>query len=196
MHSDRPIPNDDADGIARREGVSILMNKRATATWRPAGEDWRAVSSRLVVARLKWTRSSRRGSKETFLPIFSAYAPTARAPPEVKCRFLEDLQDVVDVVPYSDFLILLGDFNARVGVFNHQNNLWRGVVGRYGIEERNHSGENFLQFCEHNQLTEMNTCFQKKLIHYGTWMHPATKLHHIIDVIVMRSGQRMSCLDV
>ena len=41
-----------------------------------------------------------------------------------------------------------------------------------------------------------NTCFQKKLIHYGTWMHPATKLHYMIDFIVMRSGQQMCCLDV
>ena len=27
-------------------------------------------------------------------------------------------------------------------------------------------------------------------------MHPATKLHHKIDFVVMRSSQRMCCLDV
>jgi len=42
----------------------------------------------------------------------------------------------------------------------------------------------------------MNTCFQKNPIYYGTWMHPATKLHHMIDLIVMKSSQRMCCLDV
>ena len=114
------------------------------------------------------------------MSIISAYAPTARTSPGVKSRFLKDLQDVVDEVPHSDFLVLLGDFNARVGVFNPQDDLWHGVVGNFEIEERNSPGEDFLQFYEHNQLTVMNTCFQKKLILCGTWMHPTTKFHHMI----------------
>jgi len=61
-------------------------------------------------------------------------------------------------------------------VFNPQDDLWHGVVGRYGIEERNLADEDFLQFCECNQLSIMNTCFQKKPMHYGTWIHLATKL--------------------
>jgi len=42
----------------------------------------------------------------------------------------------------------------------------------------------------------VNNCFQKKPIYYGAWMHPATKLYHMIDFVVMRSSQRMHCLDV
>ena len=38
-------------------------------------------------------------------------------------------------MPDTDFLVLVGDFNAQVGVFNPENDLWRGVVGKYGIEE-------------------------------------------------------------
>ena len=30
------------------------MNKQATATWKAAGEEWKTVSSRSVLARLKW----------------------------------------------------------------------------------------------------------------------------------------------
>ena len=52
-----------------------------------------------------------------------------------------------------------------------------------GIEERDLAGEDFLQFRQCNQLSIMNTCFQKKPIHYGTWMHPAIKLHIISDDI-------------
>jgi len=29
------------------------------------------------------------------------------------------------------FLVLVGDFNARVGVFNPEDDLWRGVVGKW-----------------------------------------------------------------
>ena len=70
------------------------------------------------------------------------YAPTARAPASVKSRLLEHLQDALDGVP-TKFLILVGDFNTRVGVFNPEDDLWRGVVGKYGIEERNLAGEDF-----------------------------------------------------
>jgi len=66
----------------------------------------------------------------------------------VKSRFSEHLQDVLDGVPNSDFLVLVGDFNARVGVFNPQDELWHGVMGNFGIEERNLAGEDLLQFCE------------------------------------------------
>ena len=57
--------------------------------------------------------------------------------------------------------MMLGDFNARVGVFNPADGLWCGTINRHGIAERNHTGEEFLQFCESNQLMVMNTCFRK-----------------------------------
>ena len=97
----------------------------------------------------------------------------AKAPLTVKSKSSQQLQNVLDGVPNSDFLILVGDFNARVGVFNPQDELRHGVVSKHGIKERNLAGEEYLQFCECNQLSIINTCFQKKLIYYGTWMHPA-----------------------
>ena len=43
----------------------------------------------------------------------------------------------------------------------------------------------------------MNTWFQKKrVLQYGTWMHPATKQVHMIDLVVMKMSQRMYCRDV
>ena len=63
------------------------------------------------------------------------------------------------------------------------------------LDERNMAGEEFLQFCAVNQLTVMNTWFQKKDIYFGMWMHPATKKYHMIDLIVMRAAQRVCCLD-
>jgi len=35
----------------RREGVGIISSAKAKAAWRAAGELWRAVSSRLIMAR-------------------------------------------------------------------------------------------------------------------------------------------------
>ena len=126
----------------------------------------------------------------------SAYAPTAKAPLGVRSQFLEQLQDTLDDVPQGDTLVMLGDFNAGVGVFDPANGLWHGTIGRHGIAERNFAGEEFLQFCESNQLTVMNTCFEKKPVHHCAWVHPATKCCHMIDFIVMRTSQRRCCLDV
>ena len=201
LHSGRPLPAS-GDAAVRNEGVGILLNERAAAAWRQAGEAWEAVSSRIVMARLKWVgrgQSRGGGSRETsnvFVTVVCVYAPTARAPPGVKEKFSCELQDTLDKVPRNDVLVLLGDFNARVGVLKSDEEEWQGVVGRNGLDERNEAGEDLMQFCALNQLTVMNTWFQKKLVQYGTWTHPATKVSHMIDLVVMRAGQRMCCRDV
>ena len=169
---------------------------------RAGGEVWEAVSSRIVLARLKLVHTGKRrpgGSRETsdtFVTVLSVYAPTAKAPLHVKQQFIEDLQDAIDQIPTSDVLVLLGDFNARVGRRDPENDLWRGTLGVHGLDERNDAGEEFLEFCATNQLTIMNSWFQKKEIHLGTWMHPATKKHHMIDFVIMRASQKMLCMDV
>ena len=71
-----------------------------------------------------------------FVSVLCVYAPTARATPDVKQKVYAELLDTIDKVPTNDILILLGDFNARVGVLDH-NDLWSGVLGRYGLSEQN-----------------------------------------------------------
>jgi len=46
-------------------------------------------------------------------------------------------------------LLILGDFNAHVGVFD-DDEMWTGVLGKHGIGVRNLAGEDLLQFCEIN----------------------------------------------
>ena len=128
--------------------------------------------------------------------MISAYAPTAKAPLHVKQQFVGDLQNTVDKVPVSDMLVLLEDFNAHVGRHDPWSDLWQEALGLHGLSERNEAGEEFLEFCATSQFTIMNTWFEKKEIHLGTWMHPATKKHHIINFVVLREGQRMFCTDV
>ena len=192
LHSGRPAPSSN-DAVARREGVGLALDARATAAWRMVGEVWKPVSSRVIMARLKWVWCQRR-SNVSFVTIVCVYAPTAKAPPAIRSQFLEQLQDTLDDVPLGDTLVMLGDFNARVGMFDPADGLWHKTIGRYGLVERNHAGEELLQFCELNQLTVLNICFQKKPIHLGTWVHPATKPCHMIDFVVMRTSQRKCAL--
>ena len=102
----------------------------------------------------------------------------------------------MDKVPQSDVLIVLGDFNARVGKQAPENDLWPGTLGKHGLGKSNEAGEELLEFCATNQLTIMNTWFKKKEIHLGTWMQPATKQYHMIDYVVMCATQQIFCTDV
>ncbi|KAK3888151.1 hypothetical protein Pcinc_007795 [Petrolisthes cinctipes] len=64
------------------------------------------------------------GGKLTAM-LISAYAPTMTNPKETKDGFYEELNAIMNAVPQSDKLIVLGDFNARVGT-NHQ--AWDRVI--------------------------------------------------------------------
>ena len=65
----------------------------------------------------------------------------------------------IDGAFQGDFLVLLGGFNTRVGVLGPDEECWRGVVGKHGLDESNETGEELLQLCAMNQLTVMNIWF-------------------------------------
>ena len=48
----------------------------------------------------------------------------------VKQKFYSDLQDTIDKLPQNDVLVMLGDFNAQVGVLEQGDDAWQGVLGR------------------------------------------------------------------
>ena len=201
LHSGRTFP-DEGDPQVRNEGVGILLDRHATVAWKNAGESWEAVSSRVVTARLKvMGRRQRqpggfRETSSTHMTVESAYASTAKAPLGVKAKFFDELQDALDRVPSGDILVMLGDFNARVGKREGESVVWREVRGRHGVGSCNEAGERFLEFCAVNDLTTMNTWTEKPQVHLAPWKHPATKQSHMIDFVLMRKEQRRLCRDV
>ena len=51
LHSGRPLPQD-GQPARRNEGVGIFLNAAMTTLWKRGGEQWQAVSSCIVTARL------------------------------------------------------------------------------------------------------------------------------------------------
>ena len=92
----------------------------------------------------------------------------------------EDLQRVVDGIGGDDLLLILGDFNARVGS-GERGDVWEDVLGCHGVGRVNENGEALLSWCAQNEMAVMNTMFQKKRIHQYTWQHPGSKQWHCID---------------
>ena len=99
-------------------GFAILSSLVSKLDQPPKG-----INDRLMTLRLPL-----QGKK--FATLFSAYAPTMTNPDEVKEKFYEDLNSAISSVPKQDKLIILGDFNARVG---QDHKTWAGVLGTQGI---------------------------------------------------------------
>ncbi len=133
----------------------------------------------------------------TFLTIVSVYAPMFRASPVEKEQFYSDLQAVVDAVDEQDVLMVVGDFNARVGSSARGGDpVWGGVRGFHGVGKMNEAGGELLTFCALNELAITNTFFEKRNIHKNTWQHPGNKKWHCIDYVIMRQKQKRLCTDV
>ena len=115
--------------------------------------------------------------------VISAYAPTLTSSDEVKDSFYKELDRMVKATPTSDKLLLLGDFNARVG--NDCRN-WKGVLGHHGTGKMNTNGLRLLSFCAENDLTITNTLFRQADKYKTTWMHPRSKQWHLIDYVISR----------
>lgn len=168
----RPLPGEE-EKATRNEGVGILLDPKSTDAWKRAGENWEAVSSRIISIRLQMVGQGQRkpgGGRETYLSV-------------LKQKFCNDLQSTLDKTPVSDMLFILGDMNARVGKRNPESDLWAGVIGKHGLGERNKAGEEYLELCAMHQLVVMNTWFEKKEINRGTWIYPGIKKWYIIDFI-------------
>nr|VZH96759.1 unnamed protein product [Spirometra erinaceieuropaei] len=130
------------------------------------------INDRLMSLRLPL----RRGGK--FATIISAYAPPMSSPDAVKDKFYEDLHALLATVSKADKLIVLGDFNARVGT---DHTVWRGVLGPHGLRGSNDNGLLLLRTCAEHRLTLTNTFFCQPEREKATWRHPRNELAQRLD---------------
>ena len=104
-------------------------------------------------------------ASNTHLTVISAYAPTMVYAEEEKEAFYELLSNTLHATPVSDKLLLLGDFNARVG---SDYTAWPSVLGRHGMGKVNSNGLLLLSLCSEEDLTITNTLFEQPEIHKAT----------------------------
>ena len=122
-----------------------------------------------------------------YATIFSCYAPTLLGTEEDKDSFYECLDAELQRVPRSDKIIMLGDFNARVGSSYFA---WRGVIGHHGLGKANSNGHRLLSLCASHHLVITNMIFAIKDIYKGTWQQPCSKLWHTLHYVVVRQRDR------
>ena len=139
------------------------------------------VSDRIMTIRIPLT-------KDRNATIVSAYAPTMTNPEENKETFYSQLKGTLRNIPSTDKLLLIGDFNARIG---RENVKWPSALGQYGIGKCNSNGELLLALCTEFDLIVTNTMFKQKDAHKTIWTHPRSLHGHMIDFIITRCRDKM-----
>lgn len=152
-------------------GLAIKNTLLPRLTETPVG-----ISERLMTLRIPLV-------KNRYATLLSVYAPTLPSDSESKDSFYQTLDEALHQIPKNDKILLLGDFNARVG---QNSGIWKGVLGRHGIGQANSNGMRLLTLCSEHNLTITNTIFQQRTKYKTSWMHPRSKHWHLIDYVIVR----------
>ena len=127
------------------------------------------------------------------LTIISAYAPTEDKGEEEKVDFYSKLERICSRVPKYELLIVMGEFNAKVG----REECRYKVSGKYSIHEHSNENGSFLvQFAIRNNLYIKSTTFPHKTIHMGTWKIPGSTEVNQIDHVLVSARHASSIIDV
>ena len=162
-----------ASGEPRRAGVTFSIKNEIAYKLVEAP---RGISERLMTLRICL-------APNRYITLTNVYAPTMTYPDEDKEEFYAQLHSLIRNVPPGDKLILLGDFNARVG---SDYNTWGPALGRFGKGQQNHNGELLTCLCSELDLAITNTYFQKPDNYFYSWTHPRSKRPHLLDYVITR----------
>ena len=88
--------------------------------------------------------------------VIQVYVPTSNAEEAEVERSYEDIQDLLELIPKTDVLFFMGDWNAKVG-----SQEIPGVTGKCGLGVQRKAGKRLIEFCQENSLVIANTLFQQ-----------------------------------
>ena len=94
--------------------------------------------------------------KSLSIMVIEVYALTSNAEEAEVEQFCEDLQDLLELTPRKDVLVIIADWNAKVG-----GQEIPGVTGKFGLGVQNETGQRLTEFCQGNTLVIANTLFQQ-----------------------------------
>ena len=97
-----------------REGVAIILNRNAQR----ALLGYNPISERLITVRVRTQIGA--------VTIMQVYAPTTIYTDEEVEDLYDQLQIAINKTPRQDILMIMGDFNAKVGC---EWEPWNGVIG-------------------------------------------------------------------
>ena len=153
-------------------GVGLLLSPRAFENLIHIDK----ISDRIVVAEFN-------GNPK--VTVVACYSPHNNIMEDEVDKFYNDLRSVVENIPAHNFLLLLGDFNAKLGQSD--------VKFSYHTET-NRNGEKLTDFMEEFSLFASNTYFMKPINKLWTFEYP-TGARAQLDYIICRNKWRNSIKD-
>ena len=149
----------------RRNGIAIIVNKRV----RNAVLGCNLKNNRMISVCFQ--------GKPFNITVIQVYAPTSNAKEAEVEQFSEDLQDLLELAPPKNVLIVTGNWNAKVG-----SQEIPGITVKFGLGVQNEAGQRIIEFCQENALVRANTIFQQHKRRLYTWTSSYGR--HQIDYIL------------
>ena len=118
--------------------------------------------------------------------LICVYAPTLQADPATKEAFYSELGNLPSEVNTTDKILVMGDFNARVG---RDFDVWPGGLGRHRVGNCNDNGRLLQELYAEQGLGTTHTVYQQKARFKTTWRHPHSKHWHLLDYISAPEGR-------
>jgi hypothetical protein len=97
------------------------------------------------------------------------YAPTEHGEADEKESFYSLLDKTLVSLHRSYIILMMGDFNAKVGCNNEDV---KHVMGKHGTGDCNENGELLIEMCGNRGLMTGGTLFPHKECHKVTWVSP------------------------
>lgn len=127
-------------------GIRIYLSENASKSLMGCNP----VSDRVLSVRLQGT--------PTNITVMQVYVPTTYATDEEVDQFYEAIQKTIDATPAGEMLVLMGDFNAKIG--EGLNPGEESIIGCFGIGHLNERGEQLASFAAENDPIVCNTIFK------------------------------------
>src|SRR5271167_45439 len=124
--------------------------------------------------------------------IIQVYAPTSAYSDEVVEAVYEEINQLMDQVT-TQYTIVMGDFNAKIGIRKQGEN---GIMGPYGIGERNERGDRLVEFAASRKLYIGNSKYKKRDNRKWTWKSPDGTVKSKIDFIMTDNENTIEDLTV
>ncbi|GFN95634.1 endonuclease-reverse transcriptase [Plakobranchus ocellatus] len=164
-------------GTESEKGVGIIVDQTVTK----AIKGYWTLSDRVLLVKI--------AGKPVDLNIIQVYAPTANSNDEDLDKFYNDLDTAKTQCKSQDLLIIMGDFNAKVGTEKVDY-----IVGKHGLGIRNERGEKLIEWYQTNNIIVGNTWFQQPPRRKWTWKSPGDETRNQIDYMMISRRYRNALL--
>ena len=101
------------------------------------------------------------------IKVIQVYALTSNAEEAEVEQFCEDLQDLIELIPKTYVLFIIGDWNTKVG-----SQEIPGVTGKFDLGVQNEAGQRLIVFCQESALVIVSIFFLQHKRRLYTWTSP------------------------